>query len=186
MSAARSRRVAPTVGEYTLLGLIAQSPDGIHGYDLTRALTDGTIGEIIRLEPGMLYHYLKKLAQRGYISSTTERQSGRPDRHRHALTPEGTAAFHAWLAEPVTATREMRLDFLLKLWFARKIDRDRAATLVRDQREVLRGLVASLERQMATIPGATADDRFARKTLDLRLAQNRAALAWLDNLEHDL
>jgi DNA-binding PadR family transcriptional regulator len=174
------------VGEYTLLGLIAQAPGGIHGYDLTRTLTDGTIGEIIRLEPGMLYHYLKKLDRRGYITSTRERQAGRPDRHLHALTPEGTAAFDAWLAEPVTATREMRLDFLLKLWFARKIDRDRALALVRGQRATLEGMIASLDRQRANVPAMSADDRFARKILELRLAQNRAAVAWLDELEHDL
>lgn len=177
-------RLSPA--EFTLLGMIAQAAstqEEIHGYDLNRQLTEGAIREIIRLEPGMLYHYLKKLTTRGLISTTVERQEGRPDRHLHALTATGHDAFDAWLAEPVQTTREMRLEFLLKLWFARQTDADRAGDLVRSQRTVLQRLIDSLEQQFDQIPDTTDNDRFARKVIQLRLAQNRAAASWLDTLE---
>ncbi|MDQ3226199.1 MAG: PadR family transcriptional regulator, partial [Chloroflexota bacterium] len=78
--------------EYALLGLIAQTGSGeIHGYDLSRSFAEGALGRIIRLESGMLYHYLKKLARDGYITSRIERQSGRPDRQVHTLTADGDA-----------------------------------------------------------------------------------------------
>lgn len=172
--------------EFTLLGLIAmaESPDGrIHGYDLNRQLTEGATGEIIRLEPGMLYHYLKKLARRGLIETTIVPQEGRPDRHVHEITAAGRDRFEAWIVEPVQATREMRLDFLLKLWFTRRLAPERMPRLVEDQREVLAGLVTSLEAQRARRQGESADDRFAWKVIDLRLAQNHAAIAWLDDLD---
>jgi hypothetical protein len=50
---------------------------------------------------------------------------------------------------------------------------------VQDQREVIQRLVTSLERQMDGITGTSDDDRFARKVIELRLARNRAADAWL-------
>lgn len=177
-------RLSPA--EFTLLGLIAlaDSPDGtIHGYDLNRQLTSGATGEIIRLEPGMLYHYLKKLAKRQLITTTVVPQEGKPDRHLHAITGSGRARFDAWMAEPVQATREMRLDFLLKLWFARQTSPDLALHLVRGQRDVLQRLVWSLEAQLARTPAESDDGRFARKVIDLRLAQNRAAIDWLDELD---
>lgn len=177
-------RLSPA--EFTLLGLIAlaDGPDGrIHGYDLNRYLTEGATGEIIRLEPGMLYHYLKKLARRGLITTTIVPQEGKPDRHLHEITDAGRDRFEAWIEEPVQATREMRLDFLLKLWFARRMNPERLPTLVGAQREVLHGLVSSLEAQRTRRRGESDDDQFARKVIDLRLAQNRAAIAWLDELD---
>lgn len=181
----KQNRLSPA--EFALLGMISLAPGmngQIHGYDLNRQMTEGAIREIIRLESGMLYHYLKKLAARGFITSIIEPQEGKPDRHLHTLTPEGHEAFGAWLAEPVQTTREMRLEFLLKLWFARQIDTDRASTLIHSQRGVLQRLIESLDQQLAQIPETTDNDRFARKVIQLRLAQNRAAASWLDDLEN--
>ena len=189
MTAVTPRRNRLSPAEYTLLGMIstASGDNGqIHGYDLNRQMTEGTIREIIRIEPGMLYHYLKKLTTRGLISAKVEPQEGRPDRHLHALTTAGHEAFDTWLAEPVQTTREMRLEFLLKLWFARQIDSNRASDLIINQRGVLRRLIESLEQQFAQIPDTTDNDRFARKVIQLRLAQNRAAASWLDDLESDI
>ena len=179
-----SDRISPA--EFTLLGMIALSTeeDGhIHGYDLNRHMTEGPIRSVIRLEAGMLYHYLKKLTRRGLITSTTEHQEGRPARHLHALTEAGRSTFDAWLATPVQATREIRLDFLLKLWFARQIGREQVLALVRGQRAVIQGLIDSLEQQIREIPGTSEDDQFARNVVGLRLAQNRVVASWLDELE---
>lgn len=178
-----ARRERLGAAEYTLLGLIAQAPaarEGVHGYDLNRQLGEGALAEIIRLEPGMLYHYLKKLERLGLIATTVEQQTTRPDRHLHVLTDEGRSRFDAWLAAPVQATRELRLEFLLKLWFARRLDAGRAETLVRDQLTVVARLIASLREQLGGIDGATDDGRFARTVIELRLAQNEAARAWLE------
>lgn len=175
-----------TPAEFTLLGMIAIAPDvdgRIHGYDLNRRMTEGAIRSVIRLEPGMLYHYLKRLTARGFIDSTTEHQEGRPARHLHALTEAGRELFDAWLDTPVQATREIRMEFLLKFWFARHIGRERASILIRSQRDVIQVLIDSLEQQLRETPDLTVDDRFMQTVIALRLAQNRAAAAWLDELE---
>lgn len=185
----RTPKAAPLApAEFALLGLLAQSRDShgnlepIHGYDLTRRFSDGALAEIIRLEPGMLYHYLKKLGRAGFISTTVERQHPRPDRQMHALTQVGDIALRAWLTAPVHATRDIRLTFLLKLYLARRIDPELAGLLIEDQHRVTAALVASLASQLATTGTASDDDWFRRNVLALRLSQTQAALEWLGTL----
>lgn len=179
------RRDRLSAAEFTILGMIARNTrtEGhVHGYDLHRQMLEGPVARIIRLEPGMLYHYLKKLAKRELITTTVEHQEGRPDRHLHALSDTGRAAFDEWIGAPVQATREMRIDFLLKLWFTRTLDPERSDELVRNQRAIIQGLIDSLESQQRSLTDTDPDDRFARKVIELRLAQNQAAATWLDEL----
>lgn len=172
-----------TAAEYALLGLIAQTgPGEIHGYDLSRLFAEGVLGRIIRLESGMLYHYLKKLVRDGYITSRVERQSGRPDRQVHTLTPEGDALLRAWIAAPVRSTREIRLEFLVKLYLARALDPRHAATLVAEQRSVMRTRATHLTEQLGTVQPPGPDAAFGESVLRLRLTQTEAALTWLDTL----
>lgn len=176
--------------EFAILGVLGcrtvadgeGGDDGIHGYDLSRHFTEGALAEIIRLESGMLYHYLKKLARAGLIASHVETQEGRPDRHLHLLTAEGQAVLSAWLTAPVQATREIRLDFLLKLYLSRSIDPAQAVSLIAGQHEVMRRLVESLRSQATGIAPDGPDAEFHRAVLDLRLSQTRAALDWLESL----
>ena len=179
-----ARMAAISASEYTLLGLIAQAEpeEPVHGYDLQRHLSDGSLGRVIRIEPGMMYHYLKRLAGRGLITAETASQQGRPARHLHTLTPAGSEALDAWVTAPVQSTREMRLEFLLKLWFARQ-DRDRAISLVRAQLGIIDRHIASLRSQTEALP---PDDAFGRAVLDLRASQNAAIRDWLTALEATL
>lgn len=176
----RPPRLGPA--EHSLLGLLAGAGDaGIHGYDLARQYTHGPLGEIIRLESGMLYHHLKKLDRYGMIATHVEHQPDRPDRQVHTLTAIGRRQLDHWLREPVRATREIRLDFLLKLFFTRRLVPAHLDELVAQQRSVLTALADSLRAQMRG--PATSDDAIERQmVLRLRQAQTEAALTWLDTL----
>lgn len=176
-----ARVVALSATEYTLLGLIGQAePDGpVHGYDLQRQLANSALALVIRIEPGMMYHYLKKLASRGLIAAEVASQQGRPARHLHTLTAEGRKTLDAWVDMPVQSTREMRLEFLLKLWFARR-DPDRTTSLIRAQSGIIDRHIASLRSQIQALPPG---DAFGRAVLDLRASQNAAIRTWLNHLE---
>jgi DNA-binding PadR family transcriptional regulator len=159
--------------ENTLLGLLKQQPR--HGYDLAREFEDGTpLGEVLHLDTSMLYAYLKKLEGVGLIASDIEANDPRPPRKVFALTSKGEAVLDGWLHEPVGRTRDLRLEFLLKLYIARLLDSDVADGLVVRQRGVCEGLVAKLQAQAASEP-----DDFRRLVLEMRLAQNEALLNWL-------
>lgn len=157
-----------------LLGLLRQGPR--HGYDLAREFVPDTVlGDIVHLEPSLLYANLKKLERDGLVRSSVQPQGARPPRRMLELTARGSEALDLWLAEPVERTRDLRLVFLLKLYVARMLESVDAERLVEDQREVCRGFVASLRSQLDA-----EEDDFRRLVLEMRLAQNTALLEWLD------
>lgn len=129
----------------------------------------------------MLYHHLKKLERNDWVTTTVEPQGSRPPRQVHTLTDAGRAEVEGWLIEPVQRTREIRLDFLVKLYFARRLASDSVPTLIDRQRTVLAEALHRLQEQAA---GQTGDEdaAFARDVLDLRERQTQAAMDWLDEL----
>lgn len=185
--------------EHALLGLLAMGEAARpgHGYDLAREFAAGKpLAAVLRLEPGMLYHHLKKLARAGWVEAVDDVAGGRPPRRLHRLTATGRAELDRWLAAPVGHTREIRLEFLVKLYFARGLAPERLPRLLAEQRAVLDRLLASLDEQRARAGrdagdeaadesddgtgDAAGDSAYLRLVLDLRAAQTRAALAWLD------
>ena len=171
--------------EHALLGLLSLAGGTAHGYDLARQFRrDQPLGEVIRLEPAMLYKHLKKLARLGWLTMTTEDQAPRPPRQICHLTNSGDAELRRWLGEPVARTREIRLEFLVKLYFAMHLAPERALQLATEQREVMLQLANSLAEQRAALHmpanASPGDDLFFQDlVLDLRLRQTYAAAGWL-------
>jgi DNA-binding PadR family transcriptional regulator len=172
--------------EHALLGLLSLAGGTAHGYDLARQFRrDQPLGEVIRLEPAMLYKHLKKLARLGWLTMTTEDQAPRPPRQVCHLTSSGEAELRRWLAEPVARTREIRLEFLVKLYFAMHIAPELALHLAGEQQAVMLQLATSLAEQRASLQvppdAAPGDDLFFQDlVLDLRLRQTHAAAEWLE------
>lgn len=161
--------------EYILLGLLHRSPR--HGYELARDFAAGTaLREVLHLEPSMLYAYLKKLESAGLVTPTIEAHDGRPPRRIFALTVSGEAELRRWLAEPVSRTRDIRLEFLLKLYVVQVELCEDGTRLIEGQQRVVSSFIDSLIEQIA----AESDD-FHRRVLQLRLAQNQALLTWLES-----
>lgn len=171
--------------EHALLGLLSLAGGTAHGYDLARQFRrDQPLGEVIRLEPAMLYKHLKKLARLGWLTMTTEDQAPRPPRQICHLTISGEAELRRWLGEPVARTREIRLEFLVKLYFAMHLAPELAVHLATEQRGVMQQLASSLAEQRAALQmpanAAPGDDLFFQDlVLDLRLRQTTAAAEWL-------
>ena len=79
-------------------------------------MPETVLGDIVRLEPSLLYANLKKLERDGLVRSTVQQQGSRPARRMLELTDLGVETLDRWLAEPVERTRDLRLAFLLKLY----------------------------------------------------------------------
>lgn len=174
----------PMPAEHAILGLLDSVEGSGHGYDLARNFADGQpLANVLRLEPGMLYHHLKKLGKSGWVDSSTEQQPTRPARQVYRITDAGRDELRRWLAEPVRHTREIRLEFLVKLYFARKSDAQLARELVAGQLDACRQWEISLAEQIAGIDeseNSASDRAFMRTVLNLRLVQTRAAIDWLE------
>ncbi|MGI8475123.1 MAG: PadR family transcriptional regulator [Thermomicrobiales bacterium] len=170
--------------EHAILGLLSLDDGTGHGYDLARNFAEGQpLATVLRLEPGMLYHHLKKLDRAGWVTSAKEQQANRPPRQVHQITEAGRAELHRWLREPVAHTREIRLEFLVKLYFAGRVDAALRGRLIAEQLETSRRLESPLSdqtRRNAESDLPAEEREFMYLVLQLRLAQTRAAIVWLE------
>lgn len=86
--------------------------------------------------------------------------------------------------------RELRLEFLVKLYLAHELDPALAATLVAEHRTHCECVEASLTADLAVVEGPsraeTGDHDFTTIVIDLRLEQTRAALKWLNRVQAGL
>lgn len=159
---------------YALLALLGRR--AAHGYELQRAfLAGGDLAGVVHLEQPTLYAALKELAARGLIAGTETRDGLRPPRTVYALTPAGRQLTAAWLRAPVERLRQVRLDFLLKVYFARQRGARPVRTLVDAQ-------IATCERYLAALSeeaGAAPPDSFGALVVASRVSAARATLDWL-------
>ena len=109
-----------TPAEYAVLGLLRERP--AYGYELQRRLQGGRgLARVCPVEAAMVYAILKSLSGLELIDGQWDR-SEYPPKAVYAVTPEGDAMFQRWLRRPVGRLREVRFDFLVKLYFALEED----------------------------------------------------------------
>ena len=169
---ARQHLLTPV--QYAILGLLHEQP--AHGYDLQRVFADsGDLGGIAHVEQPTLYAALKDLATRALISGVESREGARPPRTVYELTPEGQALLQAWLTTPVQRLRQVRLDFLLKVYFARRRGDRAVRALVDAQIAACHDYLGGLEAQAATL----SPDDFAYLVSESRTSAARSTLDWL-------
>jgi DNA-binding PadR family transcriptional regulator len=151
---------SPLSVELALLGFVRCEPH--HGYDIYRRLTETPELRLIwRVKQSRLYALLSRLEEEGLLRATLEPQDRRPSRKVYSLTPAGESAFRRWLAQPVQLPREMRLEFMLKLYFAGQ-EPEATALLVRRQQEVCARWLATQESDDSTQPYVRAVRRYRR------------------------
>lgn len=166
--------------ELGLLGFLRQGPR--HGYAIHQQLSDPAgLGPVWRIKLSQLYALLNKLEEAGYLEANTEPQDGRPPRKLFHLTSAGREAFHTWIQEPVRRGRSLRLEFLIKLYFARLEGDDAAERLLAAQREQCRQWLQA--EQEIVDEAAAGGRRYGRLVHEFRSGQLQAMLHWIDSCQ---
>jgi len=170
--------------EYAILGLLESRP--MHGYEMFQQFESGTLRQIVHLEMSQMYAYLKKLERLHYIEAQLEPQGARPPRKVFNLTASGRDTFLQWLTEPVKRPREIRLLFLIKLYFMQHIMPQQRASLVNQQIAACLRFLEHLESKHPTDPEIGDMAFFDHVVLRSRIYQIHALLDWLRELQHEL
>ncbi len=170
------RMQAPLTTEYILLGFASQGP--VHGYDLHKQIStlDG-ISSIWHVKQSQLYALLEKLESMGYLQAEAAPGTSSTPRKEYHLTDAGREVFEAWAVSPVTHPRQMRQEFLARLYFARQAGPAAALKLIEAQYSAASGWRKELETRLT---GAGSVENFQRTVDEYRLSQIDAILKWLD------
>lgn len=162
----------PLTTEHILLGYLAERP--MHGYELHQRLEDpATLGTVWRVKQAQLYSILTKLEGDGLVESTLEPQDPKPPRKIFNLTEAGQATLNHWLRVPVPHGRELRIEFLAKLYFARQLSPTTALSLITAQRELL-------HQWFVHNPPPPKSETYRHLVHAFRAGQIQAMVEWLD------
>ena len=170
----------------TILGFLASHPRS--GYEIREA-AKRAVSFFWGVSDGQLYPQLKLLAARNLIEAVEQPDTGPRARQVWRLTPDGRAAFLAWLHEP-SAPPQIRDENLVKILFAAQLNRAEAVRLIEERRASFQWLRRHLE---SVVPrtGWTAEEREASLPTpdfirDYGLGFAQSAIDWCDQVEAEL
>ncbi len=162
-----------SASEYAVLGLLLERPT--YGYELQRELAaTSELGSVCPVEPAMVYAILKSLAGLELIDGRWD-NSQYPPKAVYAATPAGENEFGRWLRHPVARIREVRSDFLIKLYFALRSDRDLARELIEAQDGVCKDYLLRVQDELRS----AKDGVFPTFVLGSKLSAVIGAREWL-------
>ncbi|MFZ5910151.1 MAG: PadR family transcriptional regulator [Chloroflexota bacterium] len=164
--------------EMALLGLLYGAPG--HGYDLHRKVGND-LGHVWHLSQSQAYAILKRLEAQGDISMEEVSQEKLPPRQLLHLTPQGHERFLTWLDTPNGgSTRAIRLEFITRLYFLNQYFPQKITTAFDRQRVEAETHIQRLEEMRDHLP---EDQIYNHMSLNMRLEQLNAVLAWLDECQ---
>lgn len=164
------RQKEPLTYEHALLGFLYHEP--LHAYALHRAINASAIGRVWHVKQSALYAMTMRLEAESYVVIAGDTDSPRGKKLLH-VTPLGCAAFDAWCLAPVAHPRDIRMEFLTKLYCVQTFHPEQRAQLFARQ-------IAECDRwvQQQSLR-VRADDHFLRAVEQFRVGQIQATVEWL-------
>jgi PadR family transcriptional regulator AphA len=157
--------------EYALLGALMAGPG--HGYEILEFINTA-LGSAWYVGTSPLYVLLKRLERDGLIYSRIETQETRPSKRVFTLTSEGKKVFLKWLYSPTEHVRELRIEFLAKLFFFHHLSLDGGSGLIKGQVQVLEKIKERIEQRHKK-----EKDPFKKLVFGFKMTTIEAWLRWL-------
>ncbi|GAA3769844.1 hypothetical protein GCM10022225_65820 [Plantactinospora mayteni] len=127
-----------------ILGLVRWMQP-VHGYDVRRELLSWSADKWANVQPGSIYHALRKLTEEGLLREVaTEQVGSRPARVTYGITPKGEDEFQGLLRGNWWSLGEVVDPFFAAFSFLPALPRDEASAALRNRARLLRAVNDSL------------------------------------------
>ncbi|MEU4421973.1 PadR family transcriptional regulator [Actinoplanes sp. NPDC024001] len=160
-----------------ILGLV-QSMQPVHGYDVRRELLSWNADKWANVQPGSVYHALRKLAEEELLREVaTEQVGARPARTTYEITEKGSAEFQSLLRTywwNLTATPD---PFLAAFSFLPELPREESSAALHNRATQLRASVEQLQGALAA-DWARKKPAFVAWMWELAIVRAEAEIAW--------
>jgi DNA-binding PadR family transcriptional regulator len=128
-----------------ILGLV-QWMQPVHGYDVRRELLSWSADKWANLQPGSIYHALRKMSEEGLLREVaTEQVGARPARTTYAITEKGAAEFQSLLRNNWWNLAPAPDPFMAAFAFLPALPRKEAAAALRNRAIQLKAGVQQLQ-----------------------------------------
>lgn len=154
------------------------------GYDIKTAFTT-EIGEFWQAKHSQIYPELSKLTNKGWIGFETEIVGTKLEKKVYSLTAEGRNALLAWLKEPLTELPTNKDEFVLKLYFIKRIDDERLPEMIQQQIDLhQKKLVHLEERKLVVFPEKRIKENYGHYLILMHaIHREEEYLSWLESLK---
>lgn len=163
---------------YAVLGLVDKLP-GSSGYDLV-AVAGQSFAHFWPISQTLLYRELIRLADLGWVTATRVDQARSPNKWIYEITRVGQRSLSEWLVAPTQQTSTFRSTFLLRFFFANRMDPEGVRSLLADYRTALtaqRDDFEAIVDKLTHVPTPTAQIGRLSALHGLRMAEAR--LRWV-------
>jgi DNA-binding PadR family transcriptional regulator len=160
-----------------ILGLV-QWMQPVHGYDVRRELLSWSADKWANVQPGSIYHALRKLSEEGLLREVaTEQVGARPARTTYEITDKGAAEFQSLLRTNWWNVTTPPDPFMAAFSFLPALSREEAAGALRNRAIQLR---AAVEQLRAAQKADWADHKptFVSWMWELTIDRSEAEIAW--------
>jgi DNA-binding PadR family transcriptional regulator len=152
----------------------------VHGYDVRRELLSWHADEWANVQPGSIYHALKKLAEEGLLREVaTEQVGARPARTTYEITVKGEEEFQNLLKRSWWDFKPVVDPFAMAFTFLPAMPRELSTAALRHRAQQLRLSVESIRLRKIT----ELDMRYAEhiaEFMELGIAKAEAEAEWCD------
>ncbi len=122
-----------------ILSVLRAAP--VHGYELKRRVQRPTF---TALSNNSLYPYLRRFEAAGAVSSTVEKQDGKPARKIYAITEAGRRLFIELVSALPRELAANEEEFLVRLSFFHEIDRPAREAVLAARADFVHGRIAQV------------------------------------------
>jgi|SRR4051812_17501864 DNA-binding PadR family transcriptional regulator len=162
-----------------ILGLV-QWMQPVHGYDVRRELLSWSADKWANVQPGSIYHALRKLSEEGLLREvSTEQVGARPARRSYEITEKGEAEFQSLLRNTWWNLAPTPDPFMAAFAFLPALPREEAVSALRNRAVQLRAAVQQLEAAMAA-EWADKKPVYVNWMWEREVARAEAEIAWLE------
>jgi DNA-binding PadR family transcriptional regulator len=159
--------------EYVVLGVLMTG--SMHGYDINKFIRENLEG-IWRISTSQLYALIHRLEEKGLVTGCTSSEGNQPPKNILSISPEGRKRFLEWVISPTQHVRDLRMEFLTKLFFLRYLNLHGGNALL----EAQTGLLTDL-REKVEYDWGRQKDAFGKVVLGFKRSQFDVCLNWLNS-----
>jgi DNA-binding PadR family transcriptional regulator len=163
---------AKPYAEYVLLGTLISGPK--HGYEIMQFL-ETDLRSTWQVGTSQLYALLKRLGVEGLVVSSLEYQDDRPLKRVFSLSQAGEKSFFVWLHCITENVRDLRIEFLTKLFFFGRFGLKGGEELIDKQILYMKQSKEKLQQQFQK-----EKDPYQRLVLDFKMSTVESWSEWID------
>ncbi|MGC4772712.1 PadR family transcriptional regulator [Micromonospora sp. DT44] len=165
-----------------ILGLVRWMQP-VHGYDVRRELLSWSADKWANVQPGSIYHALRKLTEEGLLRAVaTEQVGARPARTTYEVTPKGDDEFETLLRNFWWNFTEPVDPFTAAFSFLPAMPRSEAAAALRNRANLLRAGMESMRASLESDWVRNTKPVHVSWMFELWSARAEAELSWCERI----